>query len=78
MATYEIVLKDGDREVVEGADTYALEGPLTTFFETEGDRGVVDCWSVRLASIRTADIARIVRREPSRCASGVTTLARTG
>lgn len=57
--TYEIRLKGGEAEVVEGADTYQQEGPLTTFFQTRTGRSVVDCWARRLASYRTADIVRI-------------------
>ena len=57
--TYEIRLKDGEAEVIEGADAYQQEGPLTTFFQTRAGRAVVDCWSRRLASYRTADIVRI-------------------
>ena len=47
---YEVTVNDGGRLVVADADTYQLEGPLTTFFRTEADRPVVDCWSVRVAS----------------------------
>jgi hypothetical protein len=57
--TYEIRLKGGEAEVVEGADTYQQEGPLTTFFQTRPGRTVIDCWSRRVASYRTADIVRI-------------------
>ena len=48
-------------EVVRGADTYTQEGPLTTFFRTDPGRRVIDCWSERLASFRTADVTRIRR-----------------
>ena len=58
---YEVTTSDGGCELVAGADTYQLEGPLTTFFCTEAGRGVVDCWSVRLASFRTVDVVRIRR-----------------
>lgn len=58
---YEVTVNDGGRLVVADADTYQLEGPLTTFFRTEADRPVVDCWSVRVASFRTADVVRIRR-----------------
>ena len=61
MATYEVLLKDGSVEHVVGADTYEQEGPLTTFFELAPDRQVIDCWSVRLSSIRTTEIMRIRR-----------------
>jgi hypothetical protein len=61
MAVFEVVLKDGATERIDGADTYDQEGPLTTFFRTADDRKVIDCWSERLESIRTADIVRIRR-----------------
>ncbi|HEY6532445.1 MAG TPA: hypothetical protein VIY72_09085 [Acidimicrobiales bacterium] len=61
MTAYEITLKEQVREVVEGADAYEQEGPLTTFFRTSSQRRVVDCWSIRLASFRTSEIM-VVRR----------------
>ena len=61
MATFLLMRKDGDVEIVDGADTYEQEGPLTTFFQTTDDRRVVDCWSVRLLSVRTADVLLIRR-----------------
>ena len=64
MACYTLVRKDGEVELIEGADTYEQEGPLTTFFQVARDRRVIDCWSVRLMSIRTTEIASI-RRETS-------------
>lgn len=48
-------------ERVNGADAYQQEGPLTTFFAVDGDRQVIDSWSTRVASFRTADI-RAIRR----------------
>ena len=63
MAMFEVVLKDGATERIDGADTYDQEGPLTTFFRTADDRRVIDCWSERLESIRTADIVRIRRAD---------------
>jgi hypothetical protein len=69
MASYEVLLKDGSVERIDGADTYEQEGPLTTFFELAPDRQVIDCWSVRLSSIRTTEIVRIRR------AAGVAALA---
>jgi hypothetical protein len=62
MATFEVTLKDRTVEVVDGADAYQQEGPMTTFFATRPDRrGVVDSWSERVASIRTAEVI-IIRR----------------
>ncbi|MGI9118959.1 MAG: hypothetical protein ACR2G7_02325 [Acidimicrobiales bacterium] len=65
---YEVTINDGASEVVVGADTYQLEGPLTTFFSTDAGRRVVDCWSVRLASFRTADVVRIRKLDGRRAA----------
>jgi len=63
--SYEITLKSHPAEtgeateLVEGADAYVLEGPLTTFFEGRDGRSVLDAWARRLASFRTADIVCI-------------------
>jgi hypothetical protein len=59
MQGYDVQTSDGSVEHVAHADTYLQEGPLTTFFRTDAGRRVVDSWSVRLASFRTAEIARI-------------------
>lgn len=59
MAGYDVQNSDGTVERVVGADSYRQEGPLTTFFRTDARRGVIDCWSTRLASFRTAEISRI-------------------
>jgi hypothetical protein len=61
VARYEITLKDRTVEVVDQADAYQQEGTMTTFFSVGDDRRVVDCWSTRLASFRTAEIV-IIRR----------------
>ena len=60
---YEVTISDGTTELILGASTYQQEGPLTTFFRTDPGRQVVDCWSVRLASFRTAELTRIRRVE---------------
>jgi len=65
MPAYEITLKDQARECVDGADAYAQEGQLTTFFRTASARQVVDCWSIRLASFRTSEILAVRRVEGS-------------
>ncbi len=46
-------------ELIEGADAYQQEGPLTTFFKTSPGRTIVDSWSTRLASFRTVDIRSV-------------------
>jgi hypothetical protein len=65
------VLLSGDRlELVEGADAYVQEGPLTTFFQGRDGRAVLDSWSRRLASFRTADIVSVRLVVPDLSASG--------
>ena len=61
MSTYEVTFKDRTVEVIDGADAYQQEGPMTTFFSLSDGRQVVDCWSTRLASFRTSEIV-IIRR----------------
>ncbi|MFP4511819.1 MAG: hypothetical protein ACLFRV_02605 [Acidimicrobiales bacterium] len=68
MPRYQITLIDESVECIDGADAYLQEGQMTTFFAT--DRRVVDSWSTRLASFRTADI-RAVRRLDHVLATGV-------
>lgn len=64
MAQFAITLNDQTTDLVEGADAYQQEGPLTTFFAFTDDRRVIDSWSVRLASYRTSDISAIRRNAP--------------
>ncbi len=61
MALFAVTLTDQTTDFVEGADAYQQEGPLTTFFSFRDNRHVIDSWSVRLASYRTADISAIRR-----------------
>lgn len=80
---YEVTSSDGTVDVVRGADSYCQEGPLTTFFATGPGRAVVDSWSTRLASYRTADIARVrlvddVHAPDDARALDPATVARTG
>ncbi len=63
---FEVVLSDETVERVEGADSFQQEGPMTTFFASDGRRGTLDCWSVKMASFRTDRIERIIRREDRR------------
>lgn len=62
--TFEVVLSDDTVEAVEHADSFQQEGPMTTFFGTDGGRGTLDCWSVKVASYRTDRIVKISRRFP--------------
>jgi hypothetical protein len=58
--SFEVTLTDDSVERVDGADSYTLEGPLTTFFGNDRPRPL-DSWSVKVASFRTDRIARIRR-----------------
>ena len=60
---FEVVLADGQTELVRGANGYVQEGPLTTFFTSPRSRAAIDSRSERVGSFRTADIRRVVRRE---------------
>jgi hypothetical protein len=57
--SYDVTLKTNIVEVIAGADAYMQEGPLTTFFEGRDGRTVLDAWTRRLASFRTADIVSV-------------------
>lgn len=57
---FEVTLTDDTVEQVQGADSYTLEGPLTTFFGSDRPRPL-DSWSIKVASYRTERIARIRR-----------------
>ena len=59
---FDVMLADGEVEEVRGANGYVQEGPLTTFFRSERCLVAIDSWSERIASFRTTEIRRIVRR----------------
>jgi hypothetical protein len=65
MPHFEVILLDRPVDVIEGADAYQQEGPMTTFFRCGDGRDAIDSWSVRIASLRTAHIVAIHRREPA-------------
>ena len=60
---FEVVLSDESVELVGDADSFQQEGPKTTFFASDGRRGTLDCWSVKMASFRTDRIDKIIRRD---------------
>lgn len=71
MALFAVTLTDQTTDIVDGADAYQQEGPMTTFFSFPDHRAVIDSWSVRLASYRTADIAAIRRSSADLAPPGV-------
>ena len=60
LVRYQVTVATGTVEV-DGADAYAPDGALTTFYRCRDGRHVIDAWATRVASFRTADILRIVR-----------------
>jgi hypothetical protein len=57
---YEVILSDESTELVDDADSYTQEGPLTTFYGVEPGRPPrLDAWSTKLLSIRTDRIVCI-------------------
>ena len=61
MPAFAVELANDRIELVTGVDAYQQEGPLTTFFAAESNRMVIDSWSKRVASFRTADIVTVRR-----------------
>ena len=74
MPTFEVMLQDRSLELVDGADAYQQEGPMTTFFRRGDGRDVIDTWSTRVASFRTADLRAVRRRDRVSVESGTATL----
>ena len=58
---YLVRLTSGETVVVDGANAYQPEGPMTTFFSTGSTRATIDSWSIRVASFRTADVVSVRR-----------------
>ena len=54
-----IMFDDETSTVVEGADAYEQEGPLTTFFDRNGGGRLASAFTVRLASFRTSRILEV-------------------
>lgn len=61
---HDVVLADGEVVKVFGANAYVQEGPLTTFFHSGRSRAAIDSWAERVASFKTTEIRRIIRRHP--------------
>jgi hypothetical protein len=53
--------EDETTTVVQGADAYEQEGPLTTFFDRNGAGRLASAFAERIASFRTSRIVEIRR-----------------
>ena len=71
MPYFEVTLRDRSVETVDGADAYQQEGPMTTFFRCGDGREVIDSWSTRMASFRTADLLAVRRRDVAASAAAL-------
>ena len=58
---FEVTLLDNTVELVERADSYQQEGPMTTFFASENRHTSLNSWSVKVASFRTDRVLKIRR-----------------
>jgi hypothetical protein len=74
MPTFEVMMQDRSLELVDGADAYQQEGPMTTFFRRGEGRDVIDSWSTRVASFRTADLLVVRRRDAHTIQTGTANL----
>jgi hypothetical protein len=54
---------DDTTTVVQGADAYEQEGPLTTFFDRNGAGRLASAFAERIASFRTSRIVEIRRQD---------------
>lgn len=61
MTAFSVQFADDRTEHIDDVDAYQQEGPLTTFFQTGSQRRIIDSWSTRVASFRTADIVTVRR-----------------
>ena len=58
---FAVTFDDDTTTVVQGADAYEQEGPLTTFFDRNGGGRLASAFTDRVASFRTNRIIEIRR-----------------
>jgi hypothetical protein len=56
---------DDSTTLVDDADSYEQEGPLTTFFDRNGGGRLTSAFAVRVASFRTSKIVEVRRDSAS-------------
>jgi hypothetical protein len=61
--TFIVRFDDETTTIVQGADAYEQEGPLTTFFDRNGAGRLASAFAVRIASFRTGRIVEIRRSD---------------
>jgi hypothetical protein len=71
--TFLVVFDDETTTVVDDADAYEQEGPLTTFFDRNGGGRLSSAFTVRVASFRTSRILEVRRAQSSSVTSASST-----
>lgn len=59
--SFVVHFEDETTTIVDDADSYEQEGPLTTFFDRNGGGRLSSSFAVRVASFRTAKIVEVRR-----------------
>ena len=59
--SFVVHFEDDTTTVVDDADSYEQEGPLTTFFDRNGGGRLASSFAVRVASFRTSKIVEVRR-----------------
>ena len=59
--SFVVHFEDDTTTVVDAADSYEQEGPLTTFFDRNGGGRLASAFAVRVASFRTSKIVEVRR-----------------
>jgi hypothetical protein len=62
--SFVVHFEDETTTVVDDADSYEQEGPLTTFFDRNGGGRLASAFAVRVASFRTSKIVEVRRETP--------------
>ena len=63
--SFVVHFEDETTTIVDDADSYEQEGPLTTFFDRNGGGRLASSFAVRVASFRTSKIVEVRREEQS-------------
>ena len=59
--SFVVHFEDDTTTIVDDADSYEQEGPLTTFFDRNGGGRLASAFAVRVASFRTSKIVEVRR-----------------
>jgi hypothetical protein len=63
--SFVVHFEDESTTIVDDADSYEQEGPLTTFFDRNGGGRLASSFAVRVASFRTSKIVEVRRDDMS-------------